>query len=74
MRRLLVAVAVCLAWDVAVLGLFDTRPGSIVTVGVTGLVAHEFARSREETGLGCHSGRARLVGLARSGLGTDPSR
>jgi hypothetical protein len=63
MRRLLVVVALCLAWDVVVLGLAMTRPGAIATVAVTGLVAHEFAKSREETGLGGLRGDTVLVEL-----------
>src|SRR6476660_5057604 len=51
MRRLLLVVAVCIVWDVVALGLDATRLGAIVTVVVTGLIALEFARSREETGL-----------------------
>jgi hypothetical protein len=65
MRRLLVVVAICLAWDVVVLGLATTRPGAIVTVAATGLVAHEFAKSREETGLGGLRGDSVLVELRR---------
>jgi hypothetical protein len=65
MRRLLGGVALCLAWDVVVLGLRMTRPGAIFTVAVTGLIAHEFARSREETGLGGLRGDTVLVELRR---------
>ena len=63
MRRLLAVVALCLAWDVVELGLAMTRPGALVTVTVTGLVAHEFAKSREETGLGGLRGDSVLVEL-----------
>jgi hypothetical protein len=65
MRRLLLVVAVCIVWDVAVLGLAVTRPGAIATVTVTGLIGLEFARSREETGLGGLRGDTVLVELRR---------
>jgi hypothetical protein len=63
MRRLLAAVAVCMVWDVAALGWDVVRPGAIVTVILTALIAHEFARSREETGLGGLRGDSVLVEL-----------
>jgi hypothetical protein len=63
MRRLLAGVAACLAWDVAVLGLAEVRPGALVTLAATALVAHEFARSREETGMGGLRGDSVLVEL-----------
>jgi hypothetical protein len=63
MRWLLVAVAFCVVWDVAALGWSVVRPGAIATVIVTALIAHEFARSREETGLGGLRGDSVLVEL-----------
>ena len=65
MRRLLLLVATLLMVDLVVLGLMDVRPGALVVVAVTGLVAQEFARSREETGLGGLRGDTVLVGLRR---------
>jgi hypothetical protein len=63
LRRLIAVVAVCLAWDLAALGLSGVRPGALFTVAVTGLVAYGFARSREETGLGGLRGDSVLVEL-----------
>jgi hypothetical protein len=63
MRWLLLAVLVCLVWDVAALDLSVVRPGALIVVLVTALVAHEFARSREETGLGGLRGDSVLVEL-----------
>ncbi|MDT7547966.1 MAG: hypothetical protein QOE84_360 [Actinomycetota bacterium] len=63
MRWLLLAVLVCLVWDVAALGLSVVRPGALVVVLFTALVSHEFARSREETGLGGLRGDSVLVEL-----------
>jgi hypothetical protein len=63
MRWLLLAVGGCLVWDVAALGWDVVRPGAVVTVTFTALVAHEFARSREETGLGGLRGDSVLVEL-----------
>jgi len=65
MQRLLVGVGLCLAVDLLVLGWAVVRPGALVTVAVTGLVAHEFARSRDETGLGGLRGDSVLVELRR---------
>jgi hypothetical protein len=65
MRRLFLVVALCITWDVAALGLAMTRPGAIVTVAITGLIGLEFARSREETGLGGLRGDTVLVELRR---------
>jgi hypothetical protein len=63
MRRLLIGVGLCLAIDLLVLGIAAVRPGALVAVAVTALVAHEFARSREETGLGGLRGDSVLVEL-----------
>ena len=65
MRRLLIVVTICIVWDVVALGLDTTRPGAIVTVVITALIALEFARSREETGLGGLRGDTVLVELRR---------
>jgi hypothetical protein len=40
-------------------------PGSVFVVAITGLIGHEFARSREETGLGGLRGDSVLVELRR---------
>ncbi|MCW2672143.1 MAG: serine phosphatase [Frankiales bacterium] len=50
-QKLAVVVAGCLAFDLVDLGLDQPRVGAVVVVGVTGLVAYEFSRSRDETGL-----------------------
>lgn len=63
MRRLVVVVALCLAYDVAVLGLDVVRPGALVVVALTAGAAYEFARSRDETGLAGASGDTFLVEL-----------
>ena len=63
MRRLLVVVALCVAYDVVHLGLLVTRPGTLVVLLVTAVVAYEFARSREETGLSGASGDTLLLEL-----------
>ena len=65
MRWLLGGVGLALACDLVVLGWAVVRPGALVTVTVTGLIAHEFARSREETGLGGLRGDTVLVELRR---------
>ena len=65
MRQLLAAVCLFVAWDVLALGLDDVRPGAIVVVVGTAVIAHEFARSREETGLGGLRGDSVLVELRR---------
>jgi hypothetical protein len=51
MRELIGVVVACLIWDLIALGVSDVRPGALVTILITGLVAYEFSRSREETGL-----------------------
>jgi hypothetical protein len=65
MRQLMAVVAACLIWDLAVLGVWDVRPGALITAVVTGVVAYEFSRSREETGLGGLRGDSVLVELRR---------
>ena len=51
MRQLIAVVIGCLIWDLFALGIGGSRPGALVTVLVTGVIAYEFSRSREETGL-----------------------
>ena len=51
MRQLALFVALFMVFDLVDVGWHTVRPGSLVVVVVTGLVAHEFARSRDETGL-----------------------
>ena len=65
MRKLVVLVAVFLVWDIVQLGWSVVRPGALFTVLVTGIVAYEFSRSREETGLGGLRGDTVLVELRR---------
>ena len=63
MRILLAAVAVCLVVDIVVLGIREVRIGAIFALLVAALVGHEYARSRDETGLGGLSGDTVLVEL-----------
>lgn len=63
MRMLAAVVAVCLVLDVIRMGLDDVRAGAALAVLVAGLVAHEYARSRDETGLGGLSADSVLVEL-----------
>ncbi len=63
MRLLAVVVAGCLAYDVVDMGLGTVRPGALVVVALTGAVAYEFCRSREETGLTGSSGDTFVVEL-----------
>jgi hypothetical protein len=51
LRQLAVLVLLFLVIDIIDLGWHTVRIGGMVVVLVTGLVAHEFARSHEETGL-----------------------
>jgi hypothetical protein len=51
MRQLIAVVAGCLVWDLFALGIAVVRVGALVTIVITGLIAYEFSRSREETGL-----------------------
>ena len=64
-HQLSVVVAGCLVYDVLDYGFDLVRPGALAVVVVTGLVAYEFARSREETGLGGLMGDSVLVELRR---------
>jgi hypothetical protein len=65
MRALCAVVSACLVWDIVDLGWHVVRPGALVVVVVTGIVAYEFSRSREETGLGGLRGDTVLVELRR---------
>ena len=65
MRVLLAVCAACLAYELYERDLSVVRPGSLIVVGITALVAYEFTRSREETGLGGLSGDSVLVELRR---------
>jgi hypothetical protein len=65
LAQLAVIVTACLAFDVYRQGIVHVRIGSAFVVLVTGLVAQEFARSREETGLGGLRGDSVLVELKR---------
>ncbi len=62
-RRLALAVFGCLVFDVAVMGLDEVRLGAVVVVLASGLLAHEYARSRDETGLSGMSADSVLVQL-----------
>jgi hypothetical protein len=50
-QKLGVVVAGCLAFDLVDLGLDQPRVGAVAVVVVTGLIAYEFSRSRDETGM-----------------------
>jgi hypothetical protein len=63
MRWLLLAVSVSVSYDVATQGLMRARPGSLFVVLVTAVVAYEFARSRDETGLAGATGDTLLLEL-----------
>jgi hypothetical protein len=65
LRHLTVLVAACIAFDISRQGVTEIRFGSLAVVVVTGLLAFEFARSREETGLGGLRGESVLVELIR---------
>ena len=63
MRGLAAVVVLAVVADVLELGWDEVRPGALMVLAVTGLVSYEYARSREETGLGGLSGDAVLVEL-----------
>jgi len=65
MRLLLVLAAAAVAYDLAVEGLRQVQPGSLLVIAVTALVAYEFARTREETGLAGATGDTLLLELRR---------
>jgi hypothetical protein len=63
LRQLAAVVVACLVVDVVRLGATDVRYGSMLAVLFTLLVAHEYARSRDQTGLAGLSGDSVLVEL-----------
>ncbi len=63
MRLLFTAVGLCLVYALVAMGLDAVRPGALVTVLLTAVVAYEFVRSREETGLAGGTGDTLLVEL-----------
>jgi hypothetical protein len=65
MRQLVAVVSACLVWDLLAMGLWDVRPGALITVFLTGIVGYEFSRSREETGLSGLRGDTVLAELRR---------
>jgi hypothetical protein len=65
MRQLIAVVTACLVWDLLALGLWEVRPGALVTVIITGAISYEFSRSREETGLSGLRGDTVLAELRR---------
>ena len=65
MRQVSAVVAAALVWDVIALGIWAVRPGALAVVAITGVIAYEFARSREETGVGGLRGDSILVELRR---------
>lgn len=63
LRRLSIVVALGLLLQLITMGLEQVRAGALLLVLVTGLVAYEFSRSREETGLSGTSGETFVVEL-----------
>ena len=63
--RLVALVAVCLAMSFALEEGPYSLPGAVVVVGFAALVGYEFARSRDETGLGGFRGDSVLLELKR---------
>ena len=63
MRWLLLVVVLCTAWEVSAMSLRAVRPGALVVLLVTAVVAYEFARSRQETGLAGATGDTFVVEL-----------
>jgi hypothetical protein len=63
MRWLLAAVALSVGFDLLDLGLRVVRPGALLVLLATALVAYEFARSRDETGLAGATGDTLLLEL-----------
>jgi hypothetical protein len=62
-RVLSLVSAGCLVADGVELGIEESRPGALVVVLLTWFVAYEYARSREDTGLGGLTGDSVLVEL-----------
>ena len=63
MRLLLLVVAAVVTYEVVALGVLESRPGALLVVAVTAVIAYEFARSRQETGLAGATGDTFLVEL-----------
>ena len=63
LRLLIGVVVLCLAVEVASVGLDETRQGGLVVIAVTAFACYELARSREETGLGVFGGETVLLDL-----------
>jgi len=61
MRQLVAVVAFALVVDLHYDGLWEVRPGALMTVAITAGIGYEFSRSREETGLAGSSGDTFLV-------------
>ncbi|MCW2623227.1 MAG: serine phosphatase [Frankiales bacterium] len=55
--------AACLGVEVAALGWHDVGAGTLIVVAVTAFACYEFARSREQTGLGAFGGENVLLEL-----------
>jgi hypothetical protein len=64
-RTLALLVAALLVVQFLTTSAGEAPPGAVFVVGITGLIAYEFARSREETGLGGLRGDSVLVELRR---------
>jgi hypothetical protein len=63
LRLLLAVAATCLVTELALRGFDEVRPGGLIVVAVTAFACYEFARSREETGLGAFGGENVLLEL-----------
>ena len=63
MRLLIAVVTLAVVFDLVQAGARVVRPGSLVGVVVTAVLAYEFSRSREETGLSAGSGDTFVVEL-----------
>ena len=62
-RVLLLVVAACVGSQLLLLGLLVVRPGALLAIVATAVVAYEFTRSREETGLAGSSGDTFVIEL-----------
>lgn len=65
LRQLAVFVSLFMVIDLLALGWDQVRPGALAVVLVTGFIAYEFSRAREETGLSGLRGDGVLVELRR---------
>ena len=63
MRWLLLVVVLCTVWELVTMSLREVRPGALVVLLVTAVVAYEFTRSRQETGLAGATGDTFVVEL-----------